>query len=338
MEDLPGGDRKQTVTIYDIAKKAGVSPSTVSRVFSRPERVSAATAKRIRDAAAALNYRVNPLARALPTGRTGALGLLLSDITNPVFFDLVRGAGQVVSAEGYTLVLAESQELPGMEVQAADRLLSLVDGLVLVGTRMNEEDVLEFAERKPLVLVNRKVSSLPHVIPDITPGIKAAVAHLASLNHHSIAFLSGPATSWMSTWRWETALDQALDCGVNIVEIGPCSPTFEGGAEALKRVRASGVSAVLTFNDVMAIGLQTACAEAGIRVPEDLSIIGFDDIYASQFTSPSLTTIRTPLREAGEYAFRRLVAALKGMDEDVQGDLAADLIVRRSTGASGRKP
>ena len=337
LEVLPPASRKQPVTIYDIAKKAGVSPSTVSRVFSRPERVSAATAKRIRDAAAALDYRINPLARALPTGRTGTLGLLLSDITNPVFFDLVRGAGGVVSSEGYTLVLAESQEVPGLEAQAADRLLSLVDGLVLVGTRMNEEDVLRFAERKPVLLVNRTIASLPHVVPDITPGIKAAVAHLAACNHRSIAFLSGPATSWMSTWRWETVMDEALNFGINVVEIGPNDPTYEGGAAALKRVRASGVTAVLTFNDVMAIGLLTACEEAGISVPEEVSIIGFDNIFASEFTSPSLTTIRTPLGEAGAIAFRRLISTLKGIDEDVQTGLATDLIVRKSTGPAVRR-
>lgn len=336
VEVLPSASRKHTVTIYDIAREAGVSPSTVSRVFSKPERVSAATAKRIRDAAAALDYRINPLARALPTGRTSTLGLLLSDITNPVYFDLVRGAGQVASAEGYTLVLAESQEVPGLEAQAAERLLSLVDGLVLVGTRLKEEDILQFAERKPVLLVNRTIASLPHVVPDIAPGIKAAIAHLAGYGHRSIAFLSGPATSWMSTWRWETVMDEALHCGMNVVEIGPCSPTFEGGAEGLRRVRASGVTAVLTFNDVMAIGLLTACEDAGIAVPEELSVIGFDDIFASEFTSPSLTTIRSPLGEAGENAFRRLVSTLKGVDEEAPSGLSTELVIRKSTGASRR--
>lgn len=335
-EVLSHASRKHSVTIYDIAKEAGVSASTVSRVFSKPERVGAETAQRIRAAASALGYRINPLARALPTGRTGTLGLLLSDITNPVYFDLVRGAGRVASAEGYTLVLAESQEVPGLEAQAADRLLSLVDGLVLVGTRMEEEEVLRFAERKPVLLVNRTIGSLPNVVPDVAPGIRAAVAHLGRYNHRSIAFLSGPATSWMSTWRWEVVMNEAIDRGINVVEIGPNAPTFEGGAEALKRVRASGVTAVLTFNDVMAIGLLTACEEAGFGVPEELSIVGFDDIFAAEFTSPSLTTIRTPLGAAGEYAFGRLISRLSGTEDDIASDLATDLIVRNSTGASRR--
>lgn len=328
---LPPPSRKQPVSIYDIAKEAGVSPSTVSRALSKPGRVSAKTEKRIRDAAAALDYRINPLARALLTGRTSTLGLLLSDITNPVYFDLVRGAGRIVSAEGYTLVLAESQELPGFEAQTADRLLSLVDGLVLVGTRLKEEDILRLAERKPLVLVNRKIPSLPHVVPDITPGIRDAIAHLASSGHRSVAFLSGPATSWMSAWRWDTVMTEAMRGGVNVVEIGPSSPTLEGGAEGLRRVLASGVTAVLTYNDLMAIGLLTACQEAGIAVPEDLSIVGFDDIFASDFTSPPLTTIRTPLGAAGEDAFRRLIATVTGLEEQGPSALTTELVIRKST-------
>ncbi|KRE65492.1 hypothetical protein ASG79_14085 [Arthrobacter sp. Soil761] len=131
-------------------------------------------------------------------------------------------------------------------------------------------------------------------------------------------------------------MDQALHRGMNVVEIGPYSPTFEGGAEGLRRVRASGVTAVLTFNDVMAIGLLTACKDSGIAVPDELSIVGFDDIFASEFTSPSLTTIRSPLGEAGEIAFRRIVSTLKGIDEEVQSNLATDLIIRKSTGACRR--
>ncbi|BCW82616.1 LacI family transcriptional regulator [Paenarthrobacter ureafaciens] len=331
-------ERRHPVTIYDIAREAGVSTSTVSRAFSKPERVSMATVKRVQDAATALGYRINPLASALPTGRTNTLGLLLSDITNPVYFELVRGAGRVAAEEGYTLVLAESQAELGLESQATERLLSLVDGLVLVETRMDDDEILAVAERKPVLLVNRTVPSLPHVIPDIEPGIKAAIAHLAQYGHHSIAFLSGPSNSWLSAQRWETILTEALETGMNVVEIGPTKPTFEGGAESLRRVRASGASAVLTFNDVMAMGLLTACEEAGVSIPDELSIIGYDNIFATVFTSPSLTTIQPRLGEAGEQAFRQIVRSLKGTnDETSPSNLATDLIIRKSTGRPHKK-
>lgn len=126
-------------------------------------------------------------------------------------------------------------------------------------------------------------------------------------------------------------MTKALQRGMNVVEIGPSSPTHEGGAEGLRRVIASGVTAVLTYNDLMAIGLLTACQEAGVAVPEDLSIVGFDDIFASDFTSPPLTTIRTPLGAAGEDAFRRLISTVKGLEEQGPSDLTTELVIRKST-------
>lgn len=126
-------------------------------------------------------------------------------------------------------------------------------------------------------------------------------------------------------------ITEALQCGMNIVEIGPNNPTPEGGAEGLRRVLASGVTAVLTYNDLMAIGLLTACQEVGIAVPEDLSIVGFDDIFGSELTSPPLTTIRVPLGRAGEDAFRRLIATAKGTEEQTLADLSAELVIRKST-------
>ena len=122
------------------------------------------------------------------------------------------------------------------------------------------------------------------------------------------------------------------------MEIGPTKPTFEGGAESLRRVRASGASAVLTFNDVMAMGLLTACEEAGVSIPDELSIIGYDNIFATVFTSPSLTTIQPRLGEAGEQAFRQIVRSLKGTnDETSPSNLATDLIIRKSTGRPHKK-
>ncbi|WP_258803650.1 LacI family DNA-binding transcriptional regulator [Pseudarthrobacter sp. NS4] len=324
--------RKAQPTIYDIARATGVNPSTVSRALSNPGRVNAKTAQRIRDAATAMDYRINPMARALPTGMTNTVGLVMSDITNPVYFDLIRGAGRATEAEGYTLVLAESQESPELEAQTVQRLLASVDGLVLVGTRLPESDIRASAGRKPVVLVNRAVPGLPSVIPDVVPGIKHALDHLHGLGHRSVAFLSGPANSWMNSLRWEVILEEALGRGMSIVEIGPGQPTVEGGHKGLRRIRAAGATAVLAYNDLMALGLLTACQEANIAVPEELSIVGFDDIFGSAFTSPQLTTIRTPLGTAGEYAVRRLVESVRGNEEPAPVELMTELVARGSTG------
>lgn len=323
--------RKSQTTIYDIARVTGVNPSTVSRALSNPGRVNAKTGQRIRDAATALDYRMNPMARALPTGMTNTVGLVMSDITNPVYFDLIRGAGRAAEAEGYTLVLAESQESSELEAQTVQRLLASVDGLVLVGTRLSESDIRASAGRKPVVLVNRAVAGLPSVVPDVVPGITHALDHLDELGHRSLAFLSGPANSWMNSLRWEVISEEALKRNMSVVEIGPGQPTVEGGHNGLHRIQAAQATAVLAYNDLMAIGLLTACQEANIAVPEELSIIGFDDIFGSAFTSPPMTTIRTPVGTVGEYAVRRLVEFARGHDEPAPVELITELVPRGST-------
>jgi LacI family transcriptional regulator len=326
-------DRKPAATIYDIARHLGISPSTVSRALNKPGRINAKTEQRVREVAAELNYRINPMARALPTGRTNTLGLILTDITNPVYFPLVRGAERITAAARHTLVLTESQESGEREAESAQRLLQSVDGLVLVASRLDDEQIRKLAEVKPLVLVNRAVEGLPAVVPDVVAGIRDALDHLASLGHTSLAFLSGPSASWMSRLRWETLLDEAPPRGMTIVEIGPGAPTLDGGEHALRRVRASGVTAVVAYNDLMAIGLLRACRDAGIEVPARLSIVGFDDIFGSDFTSPPITTIRTPLDLAGEEAVHRVLAAL-GDDAVPEPRLVSAQFVERASTAS----
>jgi len=328
---------KSAATIYDIAKLAGVNPSTVSRALGKPGRINVKTEARIQAAAKELNYRINPMARALPTGRTNTLGLLVADFTNPMFFDVVRGAERAASLRGYILVLAESQESEEREAEAAERVAPSVDGLILVTTRLSDDRIRELAGRKPLVVLNREVDGVCGIVPDLRPGIEQALAHLASDGHTALAFLSGPANSWMSRARWEILLAEAPARGMTIVEIGPGAPTLDGGRDALSRVIASGVSAVMAYNDLMAIGLMRAAQEADLTVPGRLSVIGFDDIFGSDFTSPQLSTIRTPLGQVGELAVK---SALLLIDEESapapQSDghdaLSTELVVRGSTG------
>lgn len=328
-------------TIYDIARAAGVNPSTVSRALNKPGRVNVKTEERIHAAAKALNYRLNPMARALPTGRTNTLGLLLADITNPMFFEVVRGAERAARARGYTLILAESQESGEREAEAAERVAPSVDGLILVSTRLSDEQIRSLAERKRLVVINRRVDGVEEVVPDLEPGIDQALALLSEFGHRSVAFLSGPPEAWVSGARWRTVAERARSRGMNAVEIGPGRPTLEGGQASLSRVIASGVTAVLAYNDLMAIGLLRAAQASGVDVPGRLSIVGFDDIFGSDFTSPPLTTIRIPLDEMGERAVRRTLSLIDD-EPPVEGEpvpgprasrpVATELIVRGSTG------
>lgn len=324
-------------TIYDIARLAGVNPSTVSRALSQPGRINVKTEERIHAAAKELNYRVNPIARALPTGRTSTLGLIVADITNPMIFGIVRGAERAAAEAGYTLVVAESQESGEREATAVERVLPGVDGLVLATTRLGDAQISQIAQRKPTVVINRALEGVTSVLPDVEHGVAQLVKHLSELGHRSVAYLSGPDTSWISARRWDALLDLAPRHGMTIVEIGPGAPTLEGGTAAISRVVASGASAVIAFNDLMAIGLLRAAAERGIAVPGQLSMAGFDDIFGSDLTTPALTTVRTPLADAGERAVRYLLARVASRGESApivdEALLPTELIVRGSTGS-----
>ena len=328
------GERGQRATIYDIAELAGVNPSTVSRALTKPGRVSAQTERRVRDAARTLRYRVNPMARALPTGRSQMLGVIVADITNPMFSPVVRGAEDAARTAGYMLVLAESCESGELEIETTERVAPSVDGLILVASRLTDEQIRSLAGQYPLAVINRQVEGVVCVTPDIEPGIQQALDHLRACGHRSIAYLSGPTTSWMSLARWESLLSLAVERGLNIVEIGPGRPTLEGGRETLTRVRAAGVTGVLAYNDLMAIGLLHAAQGAGLSVPDDLSIIGFDDIFGSDFTTPTLSTVRAPLHLAGECSVRRLLAHTDDEGTPEQ-PLATEFVRRGSSGPLG---
>ena len=319
-------------TIYDIAKLAGVNPSTVSRALTSPGRLNAKTEAKIRAAAKELNYRANPFARALPTGRTKMIGLMIADITNPMFSNAVRGAEAMAMKYGYTLVIAESQESTIIEASALEKIQAAVDGLIMVTTRLSDEQIREINSQKPIVLMNRVVKGVEDVVPQNAPGIEEAIKHLASQGHKHIGFLSGPSNSWMSNERWKLLMKSALSHKMTIVEIGPNSPSIEGGKDALDRVIASGITAVVAYNDLVAIGLMRSAQERGYTIPADLSIIGFDNIFGSDFTSPPLTTIQMPLNEVGA---RAVEALLKSLGEEIETGqyetLTTSLVTREST-------
>ncbi|HEV7167978.1 MAG TPA: LacI family DNA-binding transcriptional regulator [Micrococcaceae bacterium] len=324
---------KPAPTIYDIAQLAGVNPSTVSRALTKPGRVSTKTQKKIEDAAAELNYRVNVFARALPTGRTHTVALIVSDITNPAFFEVIRGAEGAASERDYTLLLAESAESAETELRTAQRMMAAVDGLILASPRLADEDIQQLAAQKPVAVINRQVQDVQSVFADPDAGVTDAVRHLAALGHHSLAFLAGPERSWMSRRRWESIRTRCEWAGLEVVSIPSGLPTVDGGRRGAPAVRSSGATAVFCYNDLMAIGLMQELQLAGVRIPDELSILGFDNIFGSDFTTPPLSTIKSPLRASGATALRRILDELDSTDvRDAAGEIATELVLRGSTG------
>jgi LacI family transcriptional regulator len=326
---------RSAATIYDVARVAGVNASTVSRALSLPGRISPATEQRVHAAAEQLNYRLNPMARALPTGRTFTLGVLVADFTNPVFFNIVRGAEREAAEQGYTLVLAESQESSRREAETAERIMGSIDGLILATTRLDDTSITALAERTSLVVINRRLSGVTSVVPDLSPGLDEALAHLAAQGHRRVAYVAGPRESWMNSARWRVMQRRAEVRGLSVTPIESGVPTMEGGKLAFSKVVATGATGVLAYNDLMAIGLLTAARESGLSVPGGLSIIGFDDIFGADFTSPPLTTIRTPLADLGARAVRSLLQTIGDAPSDVADPLTpmvTELVVRGTTG------
>lgn len=324
------------MTIADVARHAGVSPSAVSRALNKPGRMNAVTEERIRAAAAELGYRINPVARALQTGRTRMIAVMLSDLTNPVYATFVRGAEVATTAQDYTLVFAESYDSPEREVASVDRLVPAVDGVVLMAPRVEDAAILDLARSTPVVVVNREVDGLPTLVPDATAAIEEIVAHLSGLGHRSIGYLGGPLTSWMSERRRRLLVAAGVRHGVEVVPLGPTAATLTGGREAAGEVLASGVSAVVAYNDLVALGLIAQAREVGVVVPDALSVIGFDDILGAEISSPGLTTVRSPLGVLGEAAVRRLLADIDGVPADPDPVLTSELVRRGSTAPPAR--
>lgn len=321
-------------TIYDIAQRVGLNPSTVSRALNKPGRTNAATEKLIRDAAAELGYRANPMARALPTGLSGTFAIVLPDITNPVHFELIRGAERVARDNGYTLIISETEGSAEIERETIETLQPSVDGLLVVASRLDDDALASLSRVKPIVAANHAAPSLPSVIPDLAMGLTAAMDHLHDLGHRSVAYL-GLGSLQINRARWDLALDLAAARDISVVEITLDAPTVEAGAASLRRVRASGVTAVLAYNDLVAHGLLRAARAEGLQLPDDLSVIGFDDIFSAELSVPALTTLRSPLREIGTRAMETVIDADRNRAPS-KVVLPLELVVRESTAAPPR--
>ena len=338
--DVHGGAVKSVrqPTIYDVAHLAGVAPSTVSRTFARPGRVTSETAARIRRAAQQLGYRTNPLARALQSGRTSILALSLSDVTNPFYAEIIRGA-QIAAAEAkFTMLLVDGQESDVLEREAHDRALATVEGLVLASSRASDAAIRATAKLKPMIVLNRHVTDVPSVVTDNAAGVRYACEHLADLGHRSITYVAGPDASWADGARWRGLRAAAAELGMASRRIGPFPPTVPGGAAAAAELSRHLPTAVLAYNDQIAVGILRSMRQMRIAVPGDVSIVGFDDIFASSLVTPSLTTIAAPLRRMGAIAVKNLVAILNGARPSCAEPLVVPtrLIERESTGPARR--
>ncbi|GAA4839430.1 PmoA family protein [Luteimicrobium xylanilyticum] len=332
-------------TISDVAAAASVSRATVSRVMNG-RKVDPELAERVRQAAAELDYRPSAMARSLSLGRTQAVGVVVPDLTNPMFQEVLRGIAAGADAEGYGVVVAETAERPEREARAVRTTRSRVDALVMVAPRMTDDELAAaVAATQPVVLVNRTLpeSSVPAVSVDYAEAMYEAVEHLMTLGHRSVVYLAGPAASSSNAERlagFETA--QASFGGVSFISV-PCGATIADGYAAAEAVIATRATAVVAYNDLVAFGLLGRLSELGVAVPAEVSVVGFDDIDLAHFSTPPLTTVAVPRTQLGERAWKRLHEQIStpGGHSDEAGPalpesstdlLRTHLVLRESTG------
>lgn len=330
-----GAIGKKPATIHDVAALSGVAASTVSRALSTPGRVNFRTRARIEAAAAELKYVPNAQAKALSSGRTKAVAVLVSDITNPFFFDIIRGTQLQLKASGYTQLLVDTEESDEVESNTIGQLLQTADGVILTSPRLSDEALSAAAAKIPIVTINRDVLGVPSVILDTPTATNQALDHLISLGHSHIAYLAGPDSSSSNIRRWAALSAAAEDRKVTVVRLGPFAPQTYAGAAAADALVHSGATAGIAFNDLLAIGMLQRLQARGVRVPEDISIVGCDDIFGADFCSPPLTTVTAPVEQAGRVAVTMLLSRINpgfGNLPRSQSVLPTHLTIRGSTG------
>ena len=326
---------EKRVTIYDVAKAAGVAPSTVSRAFSRPGRVSAATHAKVMDAAKELDYRTKSPPSQERGERHHRLGIEIPDLTNPYFAEVVSGMQEAAHEQDFLLLLLDTVEDEVRERSSLESAIGVVDGIVLAGTRLSDATLNHLTKRIPVVVLNRRVAGLDSVTPDFEHGMGQALAHLAENGIRTVTYVAGPVNSWSDGERWRAARVAARQHGIQVQRHGPFAPTTAGGEQAFEELRDSLPHAVICYNDLVAFGFLISALRAGIRVPGQLSVMGHDDIQLSRLVGGGLTTVVSPKRAQGRAAIERLVRRIENPSAHrtpVEGSLPVRLVPRGTTG------
>jgi len=327
----------------DVARQAGVSLMTVSRVVNNKDDVSADTRQHVQATIKQLGYRPSDIARGLVTKRTGAIGLVVPDVSNPYFSEVVRGAEHVAYAKDYSVLLCNTEEDIERELTVLQSLEEkCVDGVVLCSSRLAEDELEEAISRHPAaVLVNRRLEFTAEqggvgvVTLDDVAGGQMATQHLLDRGHRAIGFLAGPPTSHSGRGRMAGYRMAMTAAGLEMSPqwIKHCAPTVEGGRASTRKLLDDSpeLTALFCFNDLVAIGALQTCAELGFTVPDNIAIVGFDDIPLAALVTPALTTCRILRYELGTQAMELLLKRIAG-DTEVCKEivLPTELIVRHS--------
>lgn len=327
-------------TMKDVAELAGVSTATVSRALMNPEKVSSATRKRVEEAVVESGYCPNTMVRNVKRNESKTLVVIVPDLCDPYFSEIIRGIEHAASEQGYLVLHGDSHQQKCRDNSLVNLVYSKqADGLILLGTDLPiDASKPEQKNLPPMVMACEFAPELelPTVHIDNLTASFEAVNYLAQLGHKQIAEITGPETSTLSNFRSQ-GYQQALRRAGLIIDLTKSVQgdfSFESGAKAMRKLLASATppSAIFCHNDMMAIGAMREAKAAGIRIPQDLSIIGFDNIEFSEFCEPALTTVAQPRFDIGYQATQMLFNILNGDDVRTGSRLLdTELILRQST-------
>lgn len=330
-------------TIRDVAEKAGVSTTTVSHVINGSRFVSDAAARRVRRAMKTLNYQPNAVARSLRRKHTHTLGLVLPDSSNPFFAEVARGIETYAFQQGYTVIFGSSDgDLEKERAYLRVFIEKQVDGIVFVAAGESAQNIEQLlGKHLPLVVVDRDFRRVvaDFVVADNRQGGHLAASHLIELGHRAIACIAGPSTVTPSAERvtgYRDALEEhSIAFDPRLVRRGDfgAASGFEATRSFLSRRGSNRPTAIFACNDMMALGALGALYQLGLHVPDDVAVVGFDDIVLASYTAPPLTTIQQPKYEMGELAAKLLIERIRSEPKrkPERHLLPTKLVVRAST-------
>lgn len=336
---MPADTPRHPTTIDDVARAAGVSKATVSRVVNNLRTVDPTIAERVREAVARLNYAPNSSARSLASGVTKTIGVIVPDLENPMFQQILAGVNAAAAVDGYCVLVGDSRESVEEEARLAMRTRARTDAIVLCAPRSGSVELRKLTKRlSPVVVVNRipeETIEAPLVTVDYQGGIQTLAHHLMLLGHRDVLYLSGPSNSSSNAERLIGLHAFIADHPEVRLRTVSCGSSMEDGYQAWDGVSDSGATAVLAFNDVVALGLLGRLHEAGVAVPSQLSVTGFDNVQMGRFSTPPLTTMAVRQQSVGSAAWRQLRDLLAGEPARPTSVFRPELVVRQSTGPRG---
>jgi LacI family transcriptional regulator len=324
-------------TIDDVAAHAGVSKASVSRVLNGKQNVDPGIVALVQKAVQELSYRPSLTARSLAYGRNDTVAMVVPDLENPLFQGILKGLSVAAAVDGYRVLVADTVERAADEAEIALEARRRCDAIVLCAPRMPEDELLSIAERlAPVVIVNRRIpdTEVPTVGVDYAGGMRQLVSHFASLGHRRVLYLAGPQASSSNADRIRGLRQAAASLPDLDVEVIACGSRLDDGNDVAplvaEKVR-TGITGVLAFNDLVALGLLPRLAALGVNVPGCVSVAGFDDIPLARFSVPTLTSVSVPRAELGAQVWAHMRDLIAGVPVRGGALHAAHLEPRGST-------